>query len=402
MDSPPVEDAAARGRADLLKAMAGADQRGWAAVRRQFPVLREWVYLDTATFGPAPRRGLAAAERHARRRDQRACQDFLSWFDDADRVRALAARLLNGRPEDICFAPNTGTALGWLVQGIRWRRGDQVVALQNEFPNNIYLGHMLEKRGVEFVQAPLGGGGFSLEAFCDVLNRRTRLVVMSTVNYATGFRPPVEEIGACLRKRGILYYVDATQSLGALRLDAEAVGADMVAAHGYKWLLAPAGIGVAYVNRRVREWLPPAVISWRSHRDWRQVDSLHHGSPELPAGALKYEGGLQNFPGIYALGAILEMMLALGLEPIERRVTALAAQGREVLRRAGGELLHDRLPHYDSPILAARFPGGDVGAMAQRLRQARVVVSARHGHLRVSPHFFNNEADLELLAEGLG
>lgn len=373
----------------------------WEAVREQFPVLREWVYLNTATFGPVPRCALDAADQHARRRDERACLDFLDWFDHADRVRAMAAQMLGATPADIAFTPNTATALGWLVQEMEWKPGDRVVALEEEFPNNTYFGYALARRGVEFVEAPVPGGEFSLDRFAAAVGRRTRLVMMSTVNYSTGLRPPVEEIGRLLRERGALFYVDATQSLGALPLDAPAAGAAMVAAHGYKWLLCPAGIGLAYVAPEVRKWLEPSIYSWRSHKDWRRVDALHHGPPELPCEAQKYEGGLQNFPGIYAMGAVLEMMLKIGTGVIEKRVDEMAARGREALRRAGAALLSDRLPYYDSPILAAQFASADVAALAARLREQRIAVSARHGYLRVSPHFFNNDEDILRLEEAL-
>ncbi len=376
-------------------------QTNWNAVRRQFPVLREWVYLNAATFGPVPRCAVEAAERHTCRRDERACLDFICWFDDADRVRALAARLVGAKADDVAFAPNAGAALSWLIQGIGWKPGDRVVALEDEFPNNTYFGHMLASRGAEFVEVPLPGGEFSLDRFCSAIDRRTRLVLMSTVNYSTGLRPPIEDIGSFLRERGVLFYLDATQSLGALRFDVSAAKAGMVAAHGYKWLLSPAGIGLAYVSPEVREWLAPSVMSWRSHRKWRCVDELHHGAPELPAGAQRYEGGLQNFHGIYALGAVLEMMLKLGPARIERRVQQLVGRTREVLRECGGEMASDRLPHYDSPIVAARFPGLDVSRLARRLAQQKIAVAARHGSLRVSPHFFNNEQDLERLRKGL-
>ena len=373
----------------------------WRAIRAQFPVLRDWVYLNTATFGPVPRCALEASRRHEQRRDDRACLDFLDWFDDADQVRALAARLMGARGDDIAFIPNTGTALGWLIQGIVWKPGDRVVALEQEFPNNTYFGHMLAGRGAEFVETPLEGGRFSLDRFCSTINRRTRLVLMSTVNYSTGLRPPLAEIGAFARERGAVFYVDATQSLGALRTNVTALGADMVAAHAYKWLLSPAGIGLAYLRPETREWLHPTIYSWRSHRNWRQVDALHHGAPELPAGAQKYEGGLQNFPGIYALGAVLQMMFRLGVANIEKRVEQLADLGRQLLRESGGELLGDSLPYYNSPILAARFPGADVSRLAAQLRNHKVVVSARHGCLRVSPHFFNSPQDLDRLGEVL-
>ena len=373
----------------------------WEAVREQFPVLKEWVYLNSASFGPLPRCALEAMESHNRRRDEQACVDFVSWFDDADRVREMAAALIGAAPADVAFIPNTATALGWLVQGMNLKPGDRVVALEDEFPNNTYFGHMLGRMGTEFVEVPLPQGKFALDRFCAAIDSRTRLVLMSAVNYSTGLRPPVEEIGAFLRERRVVFYVDATQGLGALRLDVGRVQADVVAAHGYKWLLSPAGIGFACIRPEAREWLEPCVYSWRSHKAWRQVDELHHGPPELTEEAQKYEGGLQNFPGIYAMGAVLEMMLRLGPGEIEKRVQQLAERGREVLRKAGARLLCDRLPYYESPILAAEFAGADVSRLAVELRKQRVVVAARHGYLRVSPHFFNSEEDLARLGEAL-
>jgi selenocysteine lyase/cysteine desulfurase len=344
----------------------------WQSVREQFPVLRDWTYLNTATFGPVPRCACEAMERHHRRRDELACLDFLDWFDDADRVRALAARLVGAQPADIAFTPSTGVALGWLVAGIDWKPGDRVVALEGEFPNNTYYGHALARRGADFVEVPLPGGGFSLDQFASFLSRRTRLVLMSTVNYATGLRPPVGEIGKLLRERGILFYVDATQSLGALPTDVNEIGADVLAAHGYKWLCAPAGIGLVYIRPEVRQWLQPSIYSWRSHCDWRRVDALHHGPPELPPEALRYEGGLLNFPGVYALGAILDLILSLGPDRIEQRVQHLAAYGRDVLRRSGA-ILAD----HNSPLLAARFPGRDVSCLAGRCASPRISSTRR-------------------------
>ncbi len=377
MENPP-----AGGDAYLL-----AMPTQWDRAREQFPVLRHWTR--------------EAMERHHCRRDEQACLDFLDWFDDADRVRALAARLLGCQPDDVAFAPSTSTALGWLISGMRWQAGDRVAALAGEFPNNTYTGYGLARHGVEFVEVPLAAGEFSLGRFLDAIDRRTRLVLMSTVNYATGLRPPMAEIGRALRERGVLFYADLTQSLGALRTDLREMGADMAAAHGYKWLCAPPGVGLACLRPEVREWLQPSHFSWRSHTGWRQVDALHHGPPVLPASAQKYEGGLLNFAGVYALGAILEWMLALGPEAIEHRVQDLAEYGRAVLRACGARFDSDRLPYYDSPLLAARFDGVDVASLAARLRAARVVVSARHGALRVSPHFFNSESDLDRLAEAI-
>ncbi len=373
----------------------------WQTIRAQFPVLKEWVYLNTATFGPVPTCAVEAAANHFSRRDREACLDFLDWYTDADAVRAQAAELIGAEPDDVAFIPNAATALSWVVNGIRWTPGDHVVTLPHEFPNNEYFARVLEQRGVKHTQAALPDGLFSMDKFLGEITDRTKLVILSSVNYSTGLRPPLEEIGPALRERNVLFFLDGTQGAGALKMDVQTVQADVLAAHGYKWLLCPMGIGFAYVGPRVREWLPPNLYSWRSHKDWRNVDQLHEGLPELPRAAMKYEGGGQNFGGIYAMGAVLELLRSLGAEAIEERVLELAARTRNVLRERGGILRYDQHPYYDSPIVSAQFPGVDMSVLAVELRRRQIAVAARKGNLRVSPHFFNNEDDLGKLDEAL-
>jgi selenocysteine lyase/cysteine desulfurase len=367
----------------------------WQAIRAEFPALAGWTFLNTATFGQLPRCAVEAVARHLAHRDEGACSDFLDWFDDADRIRGLIGRLIHCKPGDVAFVPNASTALGLLLGGLDWRPGDRIVTLKDEFPNNLYHPALLARHGVEFVEAdwPL---------FYDAITARTRLVVLSEVNYSTGFRPPLREVARFLRDREVLLYVDGTQSVGALRFDVREVQPDMLAVHGYKWLLSPNGAGFLYVAPGLRERLHPSVIGWRSHRDWRRVDNLHQSAPEFKKEAEKYEGGMLTFPVIYAMGASVEMMLEIWPETIEMRVLDLASQVRDALRRLGGRLLADESPHYNSPVVAALFEGRDASALARDLKASRVLVSARHRRLRVSAHFYNNEADLGALEEELG
>jgi cysteine desulfurase / selenocysteine lyase len=366
----------------------------WQAVRAEFPSLARWTFLDTATFGQLPRRAVEAMVRHLEHRDELACADFLDWFDDADRIRGAIARLIGCAAEDVAFVTNAATALALLMGGLDWRPGDRIVTLRDEFPNNIYHPAVLEQRGVEVAEV-------AWEDFFEAVTPRTRLVVLSEVNYTSGFRAPVREISSFLRERGVLFYVDGTQSVGALRFDADAVRPDMLAVHGYKWLLSPNGAGFVYVAPELRQRLHPQVIGWRRHREWRRVDSLHHGAPEFKAAAEKYEGGMLPFPLIYAMGASVEMMLELGPGAIEERVLRLAGLLKDKIRGLGAELACDT----SSQVVAARFPGREAPALARALRERGILVSARHGHLRVSTHFYNNDADLERLEaeiRGLG
>jgi cysteine desulfurase / selenocysteine lyase len=361
----------------------------WGAIRREFPALQDWTFLNTATFGQLPRAAVQATALHYARRDALACTDFIEWFDDADAIRASAARLVHADADDIAFITNASSGLSVLMAGMEWKPGDQVIALEHEFPNNLYWPALLDELGVEFLTVPWS-------RFYESLTDRTRLALVSTVNYSTGFRVPAEELGRVLRERGILYYLDGTQSVGALQFDVGVVKPDMLAVHAYKWLISPNGAGFMYVSPALRERLKPNVVGWRSHKDWRRVDSLHHGAPEFVEGAEKYEGGMLNFPSLYAMGASLDLMHALGPARIEARVLSLAARCADVLRGCGAEV-----EHGDTPIVTACLPGQDAAAVARQLKEQRIVVSARHGRLRVSTHFYNDESDLEQLRDGL-
>jgi cysteine desulfurase/selenocysteine lyase len=363
----------------------------WERIREEFPALRQWTFLNTATFGQLPRRAVSAMQHHLARRDALACSDFLSWFDDADEIRRSIAQLIHARLEDIAFFPNASAALSLLIAGIDWKPGDEILTLENEFPNNLYCIAPLAGRGVELVEV-------RWEDFYEALGPKTRLVAISLLNYTNGFRPPLVEVAHRLRQRRILFYLDGTQGVGAISVNLCETPVSMLAVHGYKWLLSPTGAGFAYIDPSLRSWLPPAQVGWRSHFAWREVDQLHHGMPEYDSEAWRYEPGMLPFPVLYGMAASVEMMLEIGPSAIERRVLELADDLRRRLRALGAELPDDRSPCYrNTPIVAARFPGIDVVALVRRLKDRRVLVSARHGNLRVSVHFYNNESDLERL-----
>jgi selenocysteine lyase/cysteine desulfurase len=361
----------------------------WDAVRREFPAVANWTYLNTATFGQLPRRSTQAVAKHFAHRDELACWDFLNWFDDLERLRGKIGRLIDCTADDIAFIPNASTALGILLNGLDWRTGDRILTLEHEYPNNLYAPGLLDRAGVEPVEC-------TWERFYDSVDSRTRLVAISSANYNTGFAPPLDEIAAFLRARNVLLYIDGTQSVGALTFDASKIQPDMLAVHAYKWMISPNGAGFMYVHPRLRERLRPNVLGWRSHRDWRNVDNLHHGVPELNDSAEKYEGGWVPVALLLAMEASIDLMLEIGPEKIEQRVLGLAATARSMLREKGA-----CVEEYRSPIVAARFEGRDVSAMARELKEQRVLVAARRGQLRVSPHFYNNEQDLETLSRVL-
>ena len=353
----------------------------WQKIRSEFPALENRAYLNTATFGQLPRRATDAVAKHWQHRDELACTDFLSWYDDADRLRASIARLIGTTSDDIAFVDNAAGALGIVLVGLDLKPDDNIVTLQDEFPNYLYMPQMRE---------------VPWERFYESIDKRTRLVAISEVNYATGFRPPLEEISKFTRERDIILFVDGTQSLGALTVDLKKLNIDIYAVHAYKWMISPPGSAFMCVMEPFRSDLGSMKVGWRSHKTWRDVDNLHHGMPEFKDSAEKYEGGGLPFPLLYALEQSVQMMLEIGPDLIEQRVLQLAESVKNRLRFLGAEIADN-----DSQIVAAKFPGYDPSHLARELKKRNVNVAARHSFLRISPHFYNNENDLEQLCEAI-
>jgi selenocysteine lyase/cysteine desulfurase len=353
----------------------------WQRIRSEFPALENRAYLNTATFGQLPRRAIEAVAQHWRHRDELACTDFLSWYYDADRLRTSIAKLIGAAPDDIAFVPNAAAALGMVLAALDLKQEENIVTLEDEFPNYLYMPQMRE---------------VPWERFYDSIDGKTRLVAISEVNYATGFRPPLEEISKFTRERGIILFVDGTQSLGALTVDVTKLNIDIYAVHGYKWMISPPGSAFMSIREPVRSALRPMIVGWRSHKTWRDVDNLHHGVPEFMDSAEKFEGGGLPFALLYALAQAVEMMLEIGPSTIEERVLELTASARDRLRELGADIV-DR----GSQIVAAKFLGRDPSHLARELKKRNVNVAARHGFLRISPHFYNDENDLEQLCEAI-
>lgn len=373
-----------------------------AAVRRwrdeEFAVTRECAYMNHAGNGPLPRRGVermsALADLVSRSGDRR----WLERNAEMDRVRGLAARLLGARhPHEIAFVENTSSGLSLVASGIDWKEGDNIVSAAREFPSNVYPWMQLGEHGVGLRQVPERDGRIDPEELLGLLDERTRMVALSSVQYASGFRSDLARIGAACRERGILFVVDAIQSLGALSHDVERELVDVCAASCHKWLLGPEGIGLLYVSDRVIEKIRPIRSGWRSMRkpfEWTEL------ALDFAEGAKRFESGTLNAYGIVALGGALEIFLEIGATDLERRVLALADRAAAGLADLGFQVISSRQPGETSGIVAAIHPRRTPGELVKHLAQRDIVVAARLGRFRVSAHFYNSEGEIDrMLAE---
>jgi selenocysteine lyase/cysteine desulfurase len=370
----------------------------WEALRTEFPVTRRWAFFDHAAVAPLPARARDALAAWAADMAEHGAVRCGYWQSRVEETRRRAARLLGADPADVAFVPNTTAGVGLVAEGLPWRAGDNVVTAAEEFPSNLYPWMNLAGRGVEARRVPSRGSRVELDDLRAVVDGRTRLVSLSFVEYASGFRNDLDAVGGFCRERGVLFFVDAIQGLGVLPLDVSRAPVDFLSADGHKWLLGPEGAGIFYVRRELVERLHPIGVGWNS-----VLDDSDFANPDfrLKPDAGRWEGGTLNVGGTVALGASLGLLLELGIEAVSARVLALTDHLCERAARAGLTVFSSRRPQDRSGIVSLE-PPGDPAAAVRRCREAGVVINRRAGRLRVSPHCYNTPDELDRLVGLLG
>jgi selenocysteine lyase/cysteine desulfurase len=380
-------------------------------LRRRMPVTDDLIYLNHAAIGPMP---AAAVERMASLGRTVAVTGDRRWperNDGAEAVREQAAWLLGARhAHEVAFTGNTSEALSALAWGLDWRPGDSIVGAAPEFPSNVYPWLSLAPRGVEYRPVAERDGRVPAEDLLAAADERTRMIAVSWVQYASGYRVDLARLAAGCRERDLLLVVDAIQGVGALALDAAGLadlGLDAVALASHKWLLGPEGVGLLYVSDRVVERFRSTRQGWRSVAgkfEWGEID------PTPAEGALRFEAGTLNVYGIHALGASLELLRAAGngsKEAVEARVLALADRAAAGLERLGFTLAVDRGPAAEgapagtSGIVAGAHPERTAEELSDALAERGIVTSFRAGRLRLSPHVYNTEDEIDRTLEAL-
>lgn len=371
----------------------------WTAFRSHFPVTRRWAFLDHAAVAPIPDTAAAALEDCGRRLAENGIADVWHWVDRVAHVRRLAARLLNAPSEDdVFFVPSTTMGIGLVAEGFPWQPGDNVVLAAEEYPSNQYPWMNLADRGVEVRKVPSRGNRVEIDDVRTTMTDRTRVLSASFVQFGSGFRSNLDDLGQLCRKRGIFFFVDAIQGLGAFPLDVQKTPIDALAADGHKWMLAPEGAGIAYIRR---EWVEKLhAIGVGAHSVVQRFD-YSNVELRLKPHAGRWEGGALNMPGITALGESLELLLDAGIENVSARVLELSEYLCARAPEAGLEVFSDRDRTAASGIVSLVKPGVDPKAAMKACRDAGVIVNNRVGRIRVSPHAYNTEAELDRFLDAI-
>src|SRR6516165_2976219 len=304
----------------------------FAAIRRdEFPIAASATYLDNAARGPLPSSHVAAVAAYLREASaEMAARDSALLIEE---TRERAARLLNCTPADVALLATTSQGLNLVPGGLDWRSGDEVILYEMDHPTDIYAWLNLADRGVTAHFIKDRGGRYAAEDVEALIGPRTRAVCLSMVNYGHGFRAPVEAIGEICRRRGVWLVVDAIMALGALKVDAAAIGADIIVAHGYKFLLSGFGVAICYCSERARGELRVAEVGYKGMEramDYARTLPDFAGLAGRPlafaAGAQRFEAGTQALSVMAGMKASIDLMLSVGIEAIESRILGLAGQ----------------------------------------------------------------------------
>lgn len=386
----PSADAAVIRRIEDLDADPGLK-------RSLFPVVDHWVFLGHAAVCPlsAPvRRSIETYLARAVEGDQ----ELLFPRGMEREIREMAARLLGVAVDEIALVGPTSLALSFVAEGLDLAEGDNVVIDPADFPSNVYPWLRLRERGVEV--RSVGVPPSRTVAVADlerVMDDRTRLVSLASVHYLSGRRLDLAALGTFLRGRGVWFNVDAIQGLGAV--DTPGAYADSLAADAHKWLLGPQGVGILAVRRESQERLRPPAVGWRNAQC---PDFVSQEEVRYLDGAVRYEAGSHCFAGLAGLHAALRLLLEFGIEAIERRNVERTLRLARDLADRGWELAHPPTRETASAIVSFTRAGEDMGGLHRRLRDARIWASLRSGQdgrhwIRVSPHFYNADTDIERL-----
>jgi selenocysteine lyase/cysteine desulfurase len=363
---------------------------------RLFPVTRERIFLAHAGVAPLPGPTAETLKFEADRASF--AQESPDFMAEIDGIRRVAARLINASNDEVALLGPTSLGLNLVANGIAWQPGDEVVFYPDDYPANVYPWQALTAKGVRLVPLqPERLGELTPDLVLGALTPKTRLVALASCHFLSGFRLDYETIGEELSRRGVLFCLDAIQSLGATSIDVRHI--DFLAADSHKWMLGPLGAGIFYVKRRHFETLRPSLLgAWNVH----SPGFVAQPDVTMEKGARRYEPGALNMLALFGMKASLELILGLGVKQIEARLLDLRGHAEERLLGAGFRVIgFANRRSQKSGITTIAFEDKEKAiAHVRRLRENRVDVSLRETReglscLRLSPHFYNTETELE-------
>jgi selenocysteine lyase/cysteine desulfurase len=363
----------------------------WDDIRKQFPVTENSTYLNAAAAGPLSRATSAAATEYYRQMMDDGDIHWDEWLEKREEVRRRVARFINAEPDEIGLTTNTSSGMNVIIDALETH--GEVISCDLEFPVST-LPWMNRRIPVHLVQSI--AGGVTNADIRGAMNVRTGIICMSHVQFSSGFRIDLEELGNA--KGGHALVVNAAQSAGVFEIDVKRMKIDALSATGHKWMLSGYGSGFVYLARELQERSKPRAIGWLSvqdpYGDRNNEVHLRHDA------AARAELGCPHFAGMFALGASVELIATLGMKNIEERALELNRFLTNRLTDSGWTVLS---PIADDRMRSAEtlVEVDDPAAVVAKLAERKIIVTKKPQGIRIATHFFNNEEDVERLIAAL-
>jgi selenocysteine lyase/cysteine desulfurase len=366
----------------------------------EFPVARDSIFMAHAGVCILPRRVVKAMQDYL----EMCCLEHQESGDvwrHLNETRTVAARLLGAKASEIALLGPTSLGLSLVANGLPWQAGDEVVCYHDDYPANVYPWMDLQRRGVvlRFVKTD-APGHITPEAVERALTPKTKLVALASCHFLTGCRIDVDAIGRMLRARGVLFCLDAIQTVGAFETRVDHV--DFLSADAHKWMLGPMAAGIVYVREDLHDMLRPSLLgAWNV----KSPNFIAQDDVQFERGGRRYEPGVLNAAGIYGMRAGMDMLLELGIEHVSARLLELKAHLVPKLKALGFTVLPPAEGALASSITTAtRESGVPLQRVFEHLTANKVVLSLRFNregkeHLRFSPHFYNTKAEIDRVCE---
>lgn len=367
----------------------------------EFPVARGQIFMAHAGVTILPRCAARAMQEYA----EQSClqhQEFADAYRAVNETRKIAGDFIGAKASEISLIGPTSLGLSLVANGMPWQAGDEVLCYQDDYPANVYPWLELRRRGVtvRFLQ-PQNPGEITPELVERAISNKTRLVALASCHFLTGYRIDVDAIGRLLHARGVLFCLDAIQTLGAF--DTRVDHVDFLSADAHKWLLGPMAAGIFFVREEHHDLLRPTLLgAWNV----KSPNFVAQDEVVFEKGGRRYEPGVLNMSGILGMRASLEMLSGMGIESVGRRLLTLKSH---LIRRLAPLGFHV-VPPTDGPNASGittvwrESSDAPVEKVFDHLVAHNVIISLRHnrqgrGHLRFSPHFYNTEAEINRVAD---
>jgi len=371
--------------------------------RNDFPGLREYIYLNSAAVGLLPQQTIAAIKEYLE--SERIYGNILwsEWEQRLDELRVLISRLIHSKShEEIAFTQNTSAGLNIVANGIKWKKGENIVINDMEFPANIYpWQNQAKKHGLDIRIAKSNNGKVPVEEYEKLIDDNTRVVAVSWVEFQNGFTHNLSEIAELSHEHGAYFVVDGIQGLGMLTLDVQKENVDFFACGGSKWLISPIGTGFLYIKREYLEELDVTFAGWRSHKD---PDSFSYAWFEPAKNAKRFDGGSPNVIGAVGMNASINYLLNHNPQRVQEYDLYLAYYLVERLNELENIKILSPLNENGNPkssIISFATTAKNIEKIHTNLKDHKIITSLRLGAIRVSIHLYNSRDDIDVLTEML-